>query len=171
MNMYAKIAIASLAVAVSAPALAQSSASATANGTTTIMAPISIAKVKDMNFGKVIKPSNTTPTVYSLDATTGTRSVAGGDGVLLGGTAGSQAQFTVTGEGAAAITVTVPAAFTMSGTGAPTITTSGTPPTVISGAAGATGTATVNVGAAMSLTSASATGSFSGTLQVTAAYN
>jgi hypothetical protein len=52
-----------------------------------------------------------------------------------------------------------------------TVTTSGTYPTAIGGTAGAPGTATVNVGGSFPITNTTATGSFSGTLSVTAAYN
>jgi hypothetical protein len=87
---------------------------------------------------------------------------------VLVGTAGQQAQFTVTGEGQAAISVTVPATFAM---GSLTVTTISTPPTAIGGTSGSQGTATVNVGGSFPVTSATATGLHTGTLTVTAAYN
>jgi uncharacterized protein DUF4402 len=167
MNMYAKIAIASLLVATSAPALAQSTATANASSTTTILSPISLTKVLDMQFGKVVRPGDANPNTVTVSAA-GARSISGtGNGVLVG-TAGQQAQFTVAGEGAANISVTVPATFAM---GPLTVTTAGTYPTAIGGTAGSPGTATINVGGSFPMTSSTATGSYTGTLTVTAAYN
>ena len=167
MKMYTKTVLVSLLLGVAAPALAQASATTTASSTTTILSPISLTKVLDLQFGKVVRPSAATPQTVIVSSA-GARSLGGtGDAVLMGTTA-SQAQFTVGGEGGAAITVTVPATFAM---GPLTVTTSGTYPTAIGGAAGSPGTATVNVGGAFPITNTTATGSFTGTLSVTAAYN
>ncbi|WP_162875565.1 DUF4402 domain-containing protein [Sphingomonas crusticola] len=165
--MYAKIAIGALLVVTSAPALAQSTATANASSTTTILSPISLTKVLDMQFGKVVRPGNASSNTVLVSAAGG-RTISGtGNGVLVG-TAGQQAQFTVAGEGAASISVTVPGTFAM---GPLTVTTTGTYPTAIGGTAGSPGTATINVGGSFPMTSATATGSYTGTLTVTAAYN
>ena len=167
MKMYAKTAIAALLVAVSAPALAQATATTTASGTTTILQPISIVKTADLQFGKVVRPSGATPQSVQVTSA-GVRSLVGTGTAVLMGTTASAASFTVTGEGAAAITVTVPATFAM---GDLTVTTQGTYPTAIGGTIGSQGTAVVAVGGSFPITNTTATGSFSGTLSVTAAYN
>lgn len=167
MKTLVRAAVAAALSVCSAPLFAQSSASADASATTTILQPISVSKVLDLQFGKVVRPANDNANTVTVSAA-GVRSISGtGDGALVG-TAGQQAQFTVTGEGQAAISVTVPATFAMGGL---TVTTISTPPTALGGTAGSQGTATVNVGGSFPVTKTTSTGLYTGTLTVTAAYN
>ncbi len=110
----------------------------------------------------------------AINETTGTRTITGGDGVLLSGTS-SRATYTVGGEGAQAFSITVPANFSMTRSGGAetivvTLTASATSGT-LSGALASSGTATFGVGGSMDLTSSTATGAYSGTFNVTVQYN
>ena len=86
-------------------------ATGTASASATIIAPISIAKTADMNFGNIAV--NATPGTVIL-ATAGTRTKTGG--VTLPATAGTvtAAQFTVTGANATTYAITLPTSITIS---------------------------------------------------------
>src|SRR5690606_23742474 len=88
---------------------AQSSASATA--TATIVTPITISKISDMNFGNVAVQATAGGTVVMTPA--GARSATAG--VTLPGTAGtvSAASFTVNGQSGYTYTISLPAAVTI----------------------------------------------------------
>src|SRR5262249_53308594 len=113
------------------PALAQS---ATGSGSITVYRPLTVSKVTDLAFGTVIEPAaaagNGTVVIGNPG---GTRSFTGG----VTGTASSvtsSAQFAIAGEGAASISVNVPASFNVSsGDNSLTVTTT-------TGLAGGTGT-------------------------------
>lgn len=155
------------------PALAQDSASQSTTGSTTIVRAITMTKGSDLVFGRIVRPSTTTASTVDIAAGTGTRTLTGGDGVLLSGTT-SRAVYNVAGEGGLSFSITVPATFNMTRTGGTetlTVTlarsaTSGT----LSGAAGAEGTATFGVGGSFSVASATATGGYTGTFATTVQY-
>ncbi len=159
----------------SSAALAQSTATATATGTTTIIRPLTISKDVDLAFGRIVKPGTGSGTVAV--ANTGSSALAGSGAIALPGLAVSHAQFTMAGEGGQLVNVTVPASFDMAlvgGTGQK-ITVSLDPDlgtsTTLSNALGVAGSKTLNVGGHFSLPSTQDTGAYSGTFDVTVAYN
>lgn len=164
-----------LMVAASIPAHAQQTASASANATAKIIRPIVVTKNADLAFGTLVRGAGSV-TVSTL----GARSVTGGVEALAS-TSASNARFTVDGEGGQAITVTIPATFDLTnqtGSGAETLTvTTSNDMTGLAGAQtlsnslGADGNLVVKVGGAFPLTATTATGSYSGSFSLTAAYN
>lgn len=160
------------AVASAAPALAQSSATATANGSTTIIRPITLTKNTDLAFGRIVRPTTGTGTVAI--ANTADTVTAGSGAVAIASTT-SRAQFTIDGEGAQAISVSVPATMTLNGPSASTISVAlsgdlGATST-LSGTSGNAGNQTLFVGGSFNLPSTQTTGAYSGTFNVTVAYN
>ncbi len=134
---------------------------------------LSIGKSADLQFGRIIRPSSGAGTV-ALDQATGSVAVIGVGAIAMPAPAPSAAQFTVSGEGGQAISVTVPGTFTLSGPGGSiTVTTN---PNVsgaqtLSGTAGSAGNLSVRVGGTYSFSSATATGTYVGTFAVTVQYN
>lgn len=152
-------------------AYAQANASATATGSATIIQPISITKTADLGFGTIVKPTTGQATVTVAAA--GGRTVSGGGAVAANTTGVSAASFTVYGEGASAISVTVPSTFNMNaGTNSLVVTTSNTGVTgSLSNAIGAQGSFVVGVGGSFNLETNTASGAYSGNLVVSVAYN
>ena len=158
--------------AASAPALAQSTASVSTTGDVRIVQPISITKNSDLAFGTVVKPTTGTNDIV-INATTGARTRTGaGDAALATSTSG-RATFTVGGEGAQTFAVTVPATFDMTSSAntiTVTLAASGATGT-LSGSLGSAGTATFGVGGTFPITSAQASGNYTGTFTTTVDYN
>ena len=155
------------------PALAQSNtATATANSSITVYQPISIVKDADLVFGRVVRPSTGTGSVTI--ANNGARTPAGGVIGLTSTT--SAANFVVTGEGASSVAISIPATFALTN-GAATLTVTTTNDltavgaTILSGALGATGTKSFNVGGSVPIADTTASGSYTGSFMVTATYN
>ena len=154
-----------------APALAQT-ASANANGTTKIIQPIAIAKLTDLAFGTVVRPSTGTNSVV-INQTTGARTQTGtGNGALITSTT-SRATFTVTGEGASTFAISIPGTVVMSN-GAQNITVTlvaSAATGTISSTIGNTGTATIGVGGSFPTAATTASGNYTGTFATTVTYN
>jgi hypothetical protein len=158
---------------IASTANAQNSASATATGTATIVQAIAVSKTADLGFGTIVKPTTGTSTI-SVSATGNTRTVSGGNATFANGNGVSSAAFTVTGEGGAAFSINVPASFNMTaGTNTLVVTTSN--PTggtgTLGGSAGSAGSLVLGVGGSFPLATNTASGAYSGTFQVTVAYN
>lgn len=143
-----------------------------ATASATIVTPIAIAKVNDMNFGNVA--SGTGGTVV-LDPA-GTRTATGN--VKLPSVTGSvsAAVFTVTGSGASTYTIILPGTLTLtrvSGTETMTVDTWTSTPTVAAGGVLTAGTQTLRVGATLNVGSSQATGVYenSAGFDVTVNYN
>ena len=156
------------------PALAQNSATATANSSITVYQPISIVKDADLVFGRVVRPSVGTGPGSVTIANSGARSVAGGVIGLTSTT--SAAGFTVTGEGASLVAISIPATFQLMNGAVPlTVTTTNdlaTPAsTALNGSLGGTGTKSFNVGGSVPITDTTASGAYTGSFMVTATYN
>ena len=154
------------------PALAQNTASTSANSSITVYQPISIAKDRNLEFGRVVRPSSGAGSVTI--ANDGTRTPAGGVVGLTSTT--SAAGFTVTGEGASLVAISIPATFQLMNGAVPlTVTTTNdlaTPAsTALSGSLGGTGTKSFNVGGSVPITDTTASGAYSGSFTVTATYN
>lgn len=152
-------------------AQAQATASDTATGSVTIIQPLTIAKDVDLAFGRIVKPASGSGSV-TIANTSDTVTAAGG-AVALPGITTSRAKFTIAGEGGQAVTVSVPASFNMLN-GSNTIAVALTPdlssPTSLSGALGSAGGATLYVGGNFSLPAGQATGLYTGTFNVSVAY-
>lgn len=160
--------------AVSSPVLAQT-ASTTGTGSITLIRPIAITKTSDMKFGTVARPTSGSGTVVLTAA--GVRSVTGGVAALASGDTPVAAAFTVAGEGGQSVSVTIPATFTMtSGSDSLTVTTSNNlagsaSAQTLSNALGAAGSLAFAVGGSVPISSTQATGLYSGSFTVSAAYN
>lgn len=172
---FAAAALALVAFGAAAPAMAQSSQSATGNGSITIIRPVGVTKNADLKFGTVVRPGAGSGTVVISAA--GARSVTGGVVGLNSGDAPQAAEFTVAGEGGQSVSVSIPATFIMAnGVENLTVTTSNN----LSGAAaaqslggtlGSAGSLNVRVGGSTAVPSTAATGVYTGTFTVSAAYN
>lgn len=153
-----------------APALAQSSATTT--GTTTILQPVTIAQNSPLAFGRIVRPTTGTGTV-TIGTGADTVTTSGGAVALAGTT--SRARYTVTGEGAQTVSVTMPASFNLSKTGAPdiavTLTRNPAGVLTLSNVLGSAGTAALDIGGSFSIGNTTATGDYSGTFAVSVAYN
>jgi hypothetical protein len=145
---------------------------AQANATATIVTAISIDKVTDLRFGKIIADPNAAGQVaIQLD---GTRTIAAGNVVLFNqGSDEQAASFKTMGTPGAGYYLVLPADGSVSLTGP-----SGSDPMTIegfvhsaNGTLDATGVETFNVGATLNVGANQAPGEYAGTFTVTAAYN
>ena len=153
----------------SANSFAQSNVAAT-TASATIVAPISINKVTDMNFGNVAVQNATAGTVILAPA--GTRTKTGG--VSLPATLGTvtAASFTVTGEGIYTYAITLPTVDVtlISGGNSMIVNTFTSLPSATGALTG--GTQTLNVGATLNVSAAQAAGVYlSPSFNVTVNYN
>ena len=159
-----------LLVAIAGPALA----SGNGTGTATIIQPLSVASNATLRFGTLIRPATGSGTAAISTAGALTTGGANPPTSVASSTHGN-ADFTVSGEGGQSITVTVDASFLMNGPSSSTLTVttsaSNTGVQTLSGALGATGTLDVPVGGSITVTSTTTTGAYTGTFNVSAAYN
>jgi hypothetical protein len=157
--------------------LAASSLSAAANSATTsasakanIISPITITKVvaADLNFGDVV-PGATAGTVVVDPAAARTST----GGVSLGnGAAVAAAAFTVGGANNATYVITLPVApITITGPTSTMTVSNFTSNPSGTGTIGATGTQALNVGGTLNVGINQAVGAYTGTFNVTVAYN
>jgi hypothetical protein len=157
--------------AISGSAFAQATASVTTTGSATIIQPITLTQGTGLAFGTLVRPGTGTGTV-SIDSTNGALAV--GNGVVALGTASSRAVYNVAGEGGSTFSIAVPATFNLTGPSSSTIpvtlTATGSTGT-LSNALGTAGTASFGVGGNFSIASTTATGGYTGTYNVTVAYN
>ena len=164
--------IAMIAASISASAFAQS---ASGSGSITVLRPLTVTKNADLRFGTVVRPATGSGTAVISNA--GVRSVTGGVAGLASGTTPGAAQFTLAGEGGQSVSVTVPATFNiLNSTETLVITTTNdmagsAGAQLLSGALGTAGSLVVNVGGSVPITSTTATGLYTGTFTVSAAYN
>lgn len=163
------------AVAIASPSMAQSSGSATGTGSITVVRPLTVTKNADLKFGTVVRPSTGSGTVVISAA--GARTVTGGVVGLASGDTPAAAQFTLDGEGGQSVSITVPATFAMSnGADNLTVTTSNNltgsaAAQTLSNALGSAGVLSFKVGGSAPILSTAATGVYTGSFVVSAAYN
>ena len=167
----AAAAVAAGLTAGSVSAFAQAAASSSGTGAVTIIRPITIDKDADLQFGRIVKPSTGSATI-SIANTADT--VSTGTAVALSGITTSRGKFTVNGESAQAINITV-GSLTMNGPSSSTIAVTLSPDkssgATLSGATiGSAGSLTLNVGGSFSLPSTQTTGLYTGTFPVDVAY-
>lgn len=148
------------------------SAQASANATATIVKAISIDKVTDLQFGKIIAASTAGQVAIQKD---GSRTIAAGDVALFDqGSDEQAASFKTIGSPGATYSLVLPEDESVSLTGP-----EGSDPMTIEGfvhsATGTldatTGEETFNVGATLNVGADQAPGQYTGTFTVTAAYN
>lgn len=160
--------------AMATSAFAQNSATQSTTSTTKIIRPIQLAKNSDLAFGTIVRPSSGSNTV-AINEDTGARALSGGGNAAVVGGGETRATFTVTGEGAQTFAITVPDDMTMNrvgGGGSITVALVETDTTgTLDNALGAAGSATFGVGGSFTVSDATATGDYSGTFDVTVAYN
>jgi hypothetical protein len=149
---------------------AQNSATASASAKANIISPITLTKVvgADLNFGDVV-PGATAGTVVVTPAAvrTSTGGVSLGNGATV-----AAAAFTVGGANNATYSITLPAGpVTITGpTSTMTVDTFTSNPSG-TGTIGATGTQLLNVGGTLNVGINQAIGAYTGTFNVTVAYN
>ena len=160
--------------ALATPALAQNSASQSTTGSVRIIQPIQLAKSTDLAFGSVVKPNSGTNTV-AIDATSGSRALTGGGDAALAPSTSGRATYTVTGEGGQTFSISTPTTFDMQRQGgSETITvtlTQSAATGTLTGSLGNSGTATFGVGGSFPVAASTASGSYTGSFDVTVAYN
>jgi hypothetical protein len=154
-------------------AFAQATSATTASGSVTLIRPITITKDVggDLNFGRIVTPTTGTGTVSMTSAADAV--TAGSGAVALTGITTSRAKFTIDGEGGQQVNVTVPATFNMiNGANTLTVTTaSSLGASFTSGSLGSGFTQALTVGGSFSVPAGQATGVYTGTLNVSVAYN
>lgn len=138
-----------------------------------VVRSLDITENSELSFGSFVRPSSGSSTV-AVSASTGLRTFTG-NAVGISSPAATRANYTVTGEGGRALSITVPPTFTMSRASGSTltVTTSNTVPAspILSGATGTTGSLTFSVGGAISVSSSTSPGAYTGTFTITATYN
>lgn len=147
---------------------AQNSATATANAAATIVTPISITKMVDLNFGAIVPSAAAGSVTVGYD-----NSITGTGGVTLIPQLGthSAAEFTVSGAANALFYVTLPSTTTLtrnSGTETMTVDTFYHSAT---GTLDGTGAEDFKVGASLEVGANQAAGLYEGTFEVTVTYN
>jgi hypothetical protein len=154
--------------AMASSALAQASATTSATASVTVFQPITVAKASDLQFGRVIRPSNATATVYTVAASNGAATTSGGDGIFSGSVTPTRAVFTVNGEGGQAFNITSDPSVTNGGVTINLVKSGATG--TLDGTIGSAGTATFGVGGNVTLDNSSPTGVKSGSFNVTVTY-
>lgn len=146
---------------------------ATANLQAFVARGISVTRIDDLQFGRVVSPSDGSGTITM--SPTGT--VSGSLFRMGGGLVRSVAQFSISGEGGQSVSINIPANVTLSnGANNLSLETNnnlvGSPATqTLSGAVNSAGTLNFNVGGTVTVPAATAAGHYSGTMTVTVSYN
>lgn len=138
-------------------AFAQASASATATSSATIVTPIAISKVTNLDFGNVAVSTGGTVVMPATSA--GVRTLTGGITLPTVGGTHQAASYTVTGESNYVYTVTVPSTDLVITSGANTMLVNAFTQSAGAGAL-TSGAQTIYVGATLNVSSAQAAGSY-----------
>ena len=147
-------------------------ASATANSSMTLLRPMSVAKTQDMGFGTIVQGNGLITLAADGTLTTGGTT----DKTASSASSVKVAQFTISGEGAQEISITVPGTFSLTnGSSSLTVTTlhniTDVAHTNLSGSLAGSGSYSFNVGGSFSLAGTEATGNYTGSFTVSANYN
>jgi len=169
MNRLQKIALfAAIASAMAAPAFAQNSATVTGTtGTTKIVAPITLAQDAPLAFGTVVKPTSGNSVITVGAGVGGVASVTSGNAAVVG--ASGRAHYNVTGETGMGFTISTTSLTMTRISGTETL-----PVTLVKSAATGTiaaGVADFGVGGSFTVASDTVSGDYTGTFNVTVAYN
>lgn len=165
-----------LTTSVGGTAFAQASDSESTTSSVRIIQPIALTKVNNLAFGTVVRPASGSSTI-TISTSSDTPTVDSGTAVLVAGGTRTRASYTVTGEGAQTVAITVPASVVMTD-GSNNITVTLTPEATtdtLSGTLGTTGgfsgDGTLYVGGSFSISNTTVSGNYSGTFSTTVAYN
>lgn len=156
--------------ALAGEAFAAGQVQATASATAQIIAPFSLTKTADMNFGIVVRPSDASSTTMTLNANDQVTASGGGTGATAGGTV-TTAKFTLAGAPNDGYTTTQ--AVVMAG-GSTGITITAATPVAGNGVYGtipAGGSQTLLVGGSFTMDNNTLAQTYSGTLTLTVNYN
>jgi hypothetical protein len=173
MNKLVKIGLSAAMVAGIATSASAQSNSASTNGSTTIVRPVTISKSADLSFGRIVRPSSSTSTVALTDSSDTV--TASGNGLVLSGIATSRAKYTINGEGGQVVSITIPEDFTMEHTNETdtllvTLDADLTATETLDSTLGNAGSLALNIGGSFPLTTTTATGAYTGTFNVSVAY-
>jgi hypothetical protein len=161
-----KLAMTAAAMGAGGQGLAQTSASQPTTGSTTIIAPISLAKNSDLAFGTVTRPTGANTSLVKITSG-GVFSITNGNAVAAGGTP-TAATYNVNGESALNYSITL-GTLTMNRSGGGSI------PVTLAGskASGSLtdGTDTFGVGGEFTIDKDTLLGVYSGSFNVTVQYN
>ncbi|MFC3713643.1 DUF4402 domain-containing protein [Sphingoaurantiacus capsulatus] len=160
-------------VGTSGAALAQASATQSTTGTTRILQAITLTKTSDLAFGSIVKAATAGTNTITIDQTTGARAITGAGGGALATSTSGRAAFTVAGEGGQTFSITAPN-FSMTRTGGSetlAVTTAAAATGTIGGTIGTAGNVTIGVGGAITVANTTVSGNYTGTFNVTVAYN
>lgn len=180
MNNFRKILVGAAAAGLMAGMATVANAQAAQDSATTsvtIIRPITISKTADLAFGTIVRPpAAATVSLSTAGAVTGVTTV-GGAGTR------TAAVFVVNGEGGQTYTIsevptlsgpggalTLTLVKAVSGSGATISTTAAGGTGVLGGSLGAAGSATLTYGASFPIDETTATGAYTGSLQVTVNY-
>jgi hypothetical protein len=155
---------------VASSSFAQVSATASASASATVIEPLLMTKTADLAFGKMVAGQSAGTVIIDTD---GARTATGGVTLISAGSVQNAAAFDITGYDNAAIAIALPASITIETAGGDnqmtvdTFTSSLGDTSTLS----ADGTATLNVGASLSVAADQAVGLYTGSFDVTVAYN
>jgi len=145
------------------------SSTASATASAKIMIPIAIAKNIDLSFGNIASSTSTGTVVIAPDAS-GTRTYTGGVTPSVIG-AYTSAKYTVTGEGSSTYTIALPSSITIN-SGSNSMTVNNFTSNESDGIGTlSSGSQIIYVGATLNVAASQATGTYSGSYDVTVAYN
>lgn len=168
LRSFPKITALTLACAALAPSAM--AATATGNSSATVVTPIAITANATLDFGTVVAGATAGTVVMS---TAGARSVTGGT-TLSSKNAGAAGTFDVTGQASTTYAITLPASISISdGAATPntmTVDTFTSNP-ASTGTLSTGGAQTISVGATLSVSGSQVAGTYTGTYDVTVAYN
>ena len=174
--MGAAVSVAALSLAAAANAAAPDTQTATTSSDATVLRPITISDGGvALSFGKIVKPrtsaGNGTVTITNA-ASPGIS--ATGEIVLLGSY--TRPTYTIQGEGTQTYTLTVPATFALAGPSSSSLTVTLNPSMAtgshtFGGTLGSAATDLLYIGASVPITDATTSGAYSGSYDVTVAYN
>jgi hypothetical protein len=168
------------------PSRMMAQASKTTDAAANIVTPLTLTEVRSLHFGTMSVLAGTAGTATVTTSSDGTATVPGGigtrsqtAGVNLSSAAPAyhNAAYTVGGSASTTYAITLPATITVSGAGAPMIINSVVARTFSSAAEGTTGTLsaggsdTFTVGGVLPVAAAQVAGLYTGTFNVTVAYN
>jgi hypothetical protein len=150
----------------------QSQSTATADAGANIITPISISNTQGLDFGDIVSQTSAfTVTMTAAGARTDESGLTGDESPLLSTDAGNQALFTITGEEDYQFSVTLPTSIPLTATGADPMTVNGftmnlneTNNTLTGGSVD------LSVGATLNVNASQDAGAYSGTFDVTVAY-
>jgi hypothetical protein len=150
-----------------APTTPTATISDTDTFTATAYKSLSLTKGSDLVFGRMVKPTSGSGTI-SVNQTTGARTV--GAGVAISTPTPTRATYTVTGETGKVVAFTIPTSMTMTGSpsGSLAVTLVDTAPATTTLT---TGSYSFGVGGSFTLSSATPSGGYSGTFNITVNYN